>query len=243
MALDMWVVSSGGMITTGLNAVATVMQNDGWRTLVWIAELLGIIFCILTWLKSHDLKVMFFWGLTFVLVTTLLLTPKTTVVVNDLTAPQKIGRVDNVPMGLAIPLYLVTGTGYTIATLYEDVFHFPDERAYTKTGMLFATKLMQDSFTIESRDPVLSYNLVEYTKQCVVPDIMLNQKYSYQDVMESTDVQSVIFSKPSPLRGIMWRDVSGTSFMYCRDAAPRLKTLLNAQSNACLLYTSDAADE
>lgn len=231
MALDMWVVSSGGMITTGLNAVATVMQNDGWRTLVWIAELLGIIFCILTWLKSHDLKVMFFWGLTFVLVTTLLLTPKTTVVVNDLTAPQKIGRVDNVPMGLAIPLYLVTGTGYTLATLYEDVFHFPDERAYTKTGMLFATKLMQDSFTIESRDPVLSYNLVEYTKQCVVPDIMLNQKYSYQDVMESTDVQSVIFSKPSPLRGIMWRDVSGTSFMYCRDAAPRLKTLLNTQSN------------
>ncbi|MBK0035506.1 conjugal transfer protein TraG N-terminal domain-containing protein [Erwinia sp. S43] len=232
MALEMWVASGGGMITMGLNAVATVMQNDGWKTLVWIAELLGIIFCILTWLKTHDLKVMFMWGLTFVLVTTLLLTPKTTVVVNDLTAPQTIGRVDNVPIGLAIPLYLVTGTGYTLATLYEDTFHFPDERAYTKTGMLFASKLMQDSFTIESRDPVLSYNLVEYTKQCVVPDIMLNQKYTYQDVMESADVQSVIFSKPSPLRGIMWRDTSGANFMYCRDAAPRLKTLLQAQSNA-----------
>ncbi|MDF7630757.1 conjugal transfer mating pair stabilization protein TraG [Erwiniaceae bacterium L1_55_4] len=231
MALDIWVVSAGGMITMGLNAVATMMENGGWRTTVWVAEMLGIVFCIFTYLRSHDLRTMFGWGLTFALVTAVLLTPRVTVVVNDLTAPDTIGRVDNVPVGLALPLYLITGTGYTMTTAYEDIFHFPDERAYTKTGMLFASKLMQDSFTIESRDPVLSYNLVEYTKNCVVPDIMLNHKYSTQDVMESEDVQSVIFSNPSPLRGVYWRDASGTTFMFCRDAAPKLKTLMTAQSN------------
>lgn len=232
MALDIWVVSAGGMITMGLNAVATMMENGGWRTTVWVAEMLGIVFCIFTYLRTHDLRTMFGWGLTFVLVTAVLLTPRVTVVVNDLTAPDTIGRVDNVPAGLALPLYLITGTGYTMTTAYEDIFHFPDERAYTKTGMLFASKLMQDSFTIESRDPVLSYNLVEYTKNCVVPDIMLNHKYSTQDVMESEDVQSVIFSNPSPLRGVYWRDASGTTFMFCRDAAPKLKTLMTAQSNS-----------
>ena len=231
MALDIWVVSAGGMITMGLNAVATMMENGGWRTTVWVAETLGIVFCIFTYLRTHDLRTMFGWGLTFVMVTAVLLTPRVTVVVNDLTAPDTIGRVDNVPVGLALPLYLITGTGYTMTTAYEDIFHFPDERAYTKTGMLFASKLMQDSFTIESRDPVLSYNLVEYTKNCVVPDIMLNHKYSTQDVMESEDVQSVIFSNPSPLRGVYWRDASGTTFMFCRDAAPKLKTLMTAQSN------------
>ena len=231
MALDIWVVSAGGMITMGLNAVATMMENGGWRTTVWVAEMLGIVFCTFTYLRTHDLRTMFGWGLTFVMVTAVLLTPRVTVVVNDLTAPDTIGRVDNVPVGLALPLYLITGTGYTMTTAYEDIFHFPDERAYTKTGMLFASKLMQDSFTIESRDPVLSYNLVEYTKNCVVPDIMLNHKYSTQDVMESEDVQSVIFSNPSPLRGVYWRDASGTTFMFCRDAAPKLKTLMTAQSN------------
>ncbi|MFE0587843.1 conjugal transfer mating-pair stabilization protein TraG [Pantoea vagans] len=231
MALDIWVVSAGGMITMGLNAVATMMENGGWRTTVWVAEMLGIVFCIFTYLRTHDLRTMFGWGLTFVMVTAVLLTPRVTVVVNDLTAPDTIGRVDNVPVGLALPLYLITGTGYTMTTAYEDIFHFPDERAYTKTGMLFASKLMQDSFTIESRDPVLSYNLVEYTKNCVVPDIMLNHKYSTQDVMESEDVQSVIFSNPSPLRGVYWRDASGTTFMFCSDAAPKLKTLMTAQSN------------
>ncbi|MFZ4214778.1 conjugal transfer mating-pair stabilization protein TraG, partial [Pantoea endophytica] len=105
------------------------------------------------------------------------------------------------------------------------------ERSYTKTGMLFASKLMQDSFTIDSRNPVLTYNMGEYAKNCVVPDIMLNNKYSMQDVMESEDVQAQILSNPSPLRAVYWRDATGTTFMVCRDAAPRLKTLLTAESN------------
>ncbi|WP_416414394.1 conjugal transfer mating-pair stabilization protein TraG [Pantoea sp. App145] len=232
MALDIWVVSAGSMITLGLNAVATLMQNGGWRTVLWIAELLGVLLCAFTYIRSHDLKVMFAWGLTFTLVTALLLTPKVTVIVNDLTAPENIGRVDNVPVGLAAPLYLITGIGYTLATTYEDTFHFPNERAYTRSGMMFASKLMQDSFTIDSRDPVLAFNLVEYTKNCVVPDIMLNHKYSYQDVMESGEVQAVIFSQPSPLRGVYWRDASGSAFMFCREAAPKLKALLQAESSS-----------
>ncbi|MGK3125860.1 conjugal transfer mating-pair stabilization protein TraG [Candidatus Pantoea formicae] len=232
MALDIWVVSSGGMITMGLNAVATVMENGGWKSTIWVAEMLGIAFCVMTYLRTHNMTAMFGWGLTFTLVTALLLTPKVTVVVNDLTAPDTIGRVDNVPVGLAIPLYLATGVGYTLTTSYEDIFHFPDERAYTKTGMLFASKLMQDSFTIDSRNPVLTYNMGEYAKNCVVPDIMLNHKYSMQDVMESEDVQAQIFSNPSPLRAVYWRDATGTTFMVCRDAAPRLKTLLTAESNS-----------
>ncbi|QHM74017.1 conjugal transfer mating-pair stabilization protein TraG [Mixta intestinalis] len=231
MALDIWVVSSGGMITMGLNAVATVMENEGWRNVLWVAETLGILVCLITYLRTHSLTTMFKWALTFVLVTALLLTPKTTVVINDLTVPDRVGRVDNVPVGLALPLFLTTSLSYTIATTYEDTFHFPDERSYSKTGMMFASRLMQDSFTIGSRNPVLTYNMGEYTKNCVVPDIMLNQKYSMQDVMMSENVQAQIFSNPSPLRAIYWRDATGTTFMVCRDAAPRLKRLIEAESN------------
>ncbi|WP_199257198.1 conjugal transfer protein TraG N-terminal domain-containing protein, partial [Pantoea sp. BAV 3049] len=111
MAIDIWVTSSGGMITMGLNAVAAMMSDSGWKSVMWIAEVLGILTCIYTYLKSHDLRVMFYWAFTFVIVTALLLTPKVTVVVNDLTAPDTIGRVDNVPLGLAAPLWIVTGTG------------------------------------------------------------------------------------------------------------------------------------
>ncbi|MDH8351517.1 conjugal transfer protein TraG N-terminal domain-containing protein, partial [Klebsiella pneumoniae] len=66
--------------------------------------------------------------------------------------------MDNVPVGLAVPLWMLTGLGYTIATGYEDFFHFPDERAYTKTGMLFASKLLDDSYTMVGENAVLQDN-------------------------------------------------------------------------------------
>lgn len=232
MALDIWVVNAGSLITLGLNAVASVMTTGSWRSVVWVAECLGILVCLSTYLRSHDLRVMFAWAVTFTLVTALLLTPTVTVVVNDLTEPGSTGRVDHVPAGLALPLWLITGVGYTLATGYEDMFHFPDERAYTRTGMLFAARLLQDSFTLDSRDPVLAFNLVAYTKNCVVPDVMLNHKYSYQDVMASADAPSVIFSHPSPLRGLYWRDATASTFLFCQDAAPRLRSLLQAESRA-----------
>lgn len=62
MALDIWVVSSGGMITMGLNAVATVMENGGWKSTIWVAEMLGIAFCVMTYLRTHNMTAMFGWG-------------------------------------------------------------------------------------------------------------------------------------------------------------------------------------
>ena len=85
MGLDIWVVSSGEMIAMGLNAVAALLNSGGWSSVLWIAETIGILCCVVMYLKTHDLRGMFAWGFTFVLVTALLLTPKVSVVVNDLT--------------------------------------------------------------------------------------------------------------------------------------------------------------
>jgi conjugal transfer mating pair stabilization protein TraG len=230
MTLDIWVVSSGSMITMGLNAIAVLMSSDTWRTLLWMAETLGVLACVGMYLKTHDLRGMFAWGFTFVIVTALLLTPRVTVVVNDLTRPDRIDRVDNVPLGLATPLWLLTGVGYSVATGYENVFHFPDERAYTKTGMLFASKLMQDSFVMKGKNGVLQDNLNEYIKNCVIPDIQLNRKYTVEDVMKSGDISSLIFSQPSPLRGVYFQNGTASDFMLCIDAAPKLKTALESES-------------
>lgn len=230
MTLDIWVVSSGSMITMGLNAIAVLVSSDTWRTLLWMAETLGVLACVGMYLKTHDLRGMFAWGFTFVIVTTLLLTPRVTVVVNDLTRPDRIDRVDNVPLGLATPLWLLTGVGYSVATGYENVFHFPDERAYTKTGMLFASKLMQDSFVMKGKNGVLQDNLNEYIKNCVIPDIQLNRKYTVEDVMKSGDISSLIFSQPSPLRGVYFQNGTASDFMLCIDVAPKLKAALESES-------------
>lgn len=114
--------------------------------------------------------------------------------VNDLTRPERIDRVDNVPVGLAVPLYLLTGLGYTLATTYEDFFHFPDERSYSKTGMMFGSRLIQDSFVMAATDPELQSNFNEYVKNCIIPDAQLNHKYSLEAVMHSSEMANIIFS-------------------------------------------------
>ncbi|WON75535.1 conjugal transfer mating-pair stabilization protein TraG [Serratia sp. UGAL515B_01] len=230
MVLDIWVVTAGAMITMGLNAVAVLVSSDAWRTLFWIAETLGVLVCVAVYIRTHDLRGMFAWGFTFVVVTALLLTPRVTIVVNDLTRPDRIDRVDNVPVGLAAPLWLLTSIGNSVATSYENVFHFPDERAYTKTGMLFASKLMQDSFVMKGQNTLLQDNLNEYIKNCVIPDIQLNRKYTVEDVMKSGDISSIIFSQPSPLRGIYFQNGAASDFMQCFDVAPKLKAALESES-------------
>lgn len=234
MVLDSWFISGGDMVSQTLNAVAAMVNHKTWGTLLYLAETLGILACIITYIKTHDLRGMFAWGFTFVCVTALLLTPKVTVVVNDLTRPDKINRIDNVPLGLATPLWLLTGIGHSVATFYDDFFHLPASVAYSKTGLMFGQKLMQESLTFHSHSPEINANFSEYVKNCVIPDIQLNHKYSLSELVNSRDIYQLIFAKPSPLRGIYYQgwgshNSSGVTsqFMTCQEATVKLKALLN----------------
>lgn len=234
MVLDTWFISGGDMVTQALNAVAAMVNHRTWGGLLYLAETLGILTCVMTYVKTHDLKGLFAWGFTFVCVTALLLTPKVTVVVNDLTRPDKINRVDNVPVGLATPLWLLTGIGHSAAIFYDDFFHLPESVAYSKTGLMFGQKLMQESLTFHSHNPEINANFSEYVKNCVIPDIQLNHKYSLSQLLHTRDIYSLIFSKPSPLRGIYYQgweaentEGARSQFMTCQQATVKLKNLLN----------------
>ncbi|PAV09737.1 hypothetical protein CBG25_02785 [Arsenophonus sp. ENCA] len=234
MVLDTWFISGGDMVTQTLNAVAAMVNHRTWGGLLYLAETLGILTCVMTYVKTHDLKGLFAWGFTFVCVTALLLTPKVTVVVNDLTRPDKINRVDNVPVGLATPLWLLTGIGHSAAIFYDDFFHLPESVAYSKTGLMFGQKLMQESLAFHSHSPEINANFSEYVKNCVIPDIQLNHKYSLSQLLNTRDIYSLIFSKPSPLRGIYYQgwepentEGARSQFMTCQQATVKLKSLLN----------------
>lgn len=96
--------------------------------------------------------------------------------------------------------------------------------------MLFASKLLEDSYTMVGENAVLQDNFNEYIKNCTIPDIQLNHKFTINDVMRSTDVATLIFSKPSPLRGIYYQTENGADFLTCADAVPRLKAAMEADS-------------
>ncbi len=76
------------------------------------------------------------WVAVFVLIS-LLVNVRTSVQIIDNSDLVKVHRVDNVPVGLAMPLSLTTRIGHAMVASYEMIFTQPDSVTYSKTGMLF----------------------------------------------------------------------------------------------------------
>ncbi|MEL2555566.1 conjugal transfer protein TraG N-terminal domain-containing protein, partial [Escherichia coli] len=63
----------------------------------------------------------------------------------------------------------------------------------------------------------------------VMGDIYLNHKYTLEELMASADPYTLIFSRPSPLRGVY---DSNNNFVTCKDASVSLKDKLNLDTQS-----------
>lgn len=113
------------------------------------------------------------------------------------------------------------------------IFSLPDSVTYSKTGMLFGSNLIAKSTDFLSQNPEITTLFSDYVQNCVMGDIFLNHKYSFEELMESADPYSLIFSQPSPLRQVpnnsykfLEKDYIGTTFISCQVAATELKQRL-----------------
>lgn len=231
--LEVTVLYGVDIVYQTFQAVAAIMQNDGWKTLLLIAETFGILVCTTKYIKTHDLRTFFGWLLTFALVSAMLLTPTRSVVIRDMATPMVVKKADNVPVGLAVPFWLATEIGNGTSRMYDMFFAQPDEFKYSKTGLLFGHKLLEDSYTLGIKNPEFNMNFGQYTINCIIPDMQLNQKYSIPDLFNDTKVYDKIFANASPVRGVIYKFPSSTKpqYMTCKDAAARLKPILEQEAS------------
>ncbi|MDN0914313.1 type-F conjugative transfer system mating-pair stabilization protein TraN [Escherichia coli] len=164
----------------------------------------------------------------FVLIS-LLVNVRTSVQIIDNSDLVKVHRVDNVPVGLAMPLSLTTRIGHAMVASYEMIFTQPDSVTYSKTGMLFGAELVSKSTDFLSRNPEIANLFQDYVQNCVMGDIYLNHKYTLEELMASSDPYTLIFSRPSPLRGVY---DSNNNFVTCKDASVSLKDKLNLDTQS-----------
>ena len=85
-------------------------------------------------LKTRDPMAFARWFLGYVLFVNLVLLPKTSVLIDDISA-QNPKLVDNVPVVFALSASLVTTIGYGLAQSYDALLTMPDDLQYTKTGL------------------------------------------------------------------------------------------------------------
>ncbi|TCT28870.1 conjugal transfer mating pair stabilization protein TraG [Providencia alcalifaciens] len=224
-----YVLGGGEYMMNVFNGVAALIGSDSWTSMYRIALTLSGVAVMVSFMKAHDPKELLKFVAVMVIMSSILLVPKHTVHIIDRTNPTGVYLVDNVPVGLAVPARFITSIGTSLTEAYETVFHTPDAMTYSKTGMLFGADLVGNVSDILSVDGDLAELMGLYTKNCVIGDILINHKYSFQELMNSRDPYTLIFQKPSPLRGIIVPNgnsaavgsngVAQSGFWTCEDMA------------------------
>ncbi|KNC28452.1 hypothetical protein FF38_14261, partial [Lucilia cuprina] len=174
-----------------------------WDSMFRIVFLISAMTFFVVYIRGHDPKEILKFAAVSILISSVLLVPKRTVQVIDRTDPTGVYLIDNVPLGLAVPARFISSIGTSLTELYETVFHTPNSLSYSKTGMLFGADLVGNMSDIMTVNGDLAELMGMYAKNCVIGDILINHKYSFQELMNSRDPYTLIFKNPSPLRGVM----------------------------------------
>ncbi|MEH4297744.1 conjugal transfer mating-pair stabilization protein TraG [Enterobacter ludwigii] len=225
---EVYVIAGGEWLRNNLNAIAAFMGTRTWDSIEKIALTLSVLAVAVMWVQRHNVMDLLGWVAVFVLIS-LLVNVRTSVQIIDNSDLVQVHRVDNVAVGLAMPLSLTTRIGHAMVASYEMIFTQPDSVTYSKTGMLFGAELVSKSTDFLSRNPEIANLFQDYVQNCVMGDIYLNHKYTQEELMASADPYTLIFSRPSPLRGVY---DSNNNFLTCKDASVSLKDKLNLDTQS-----------
>ena len=220
-AYEIYVISNAHLFREGLNAIALFCNSTGFNAATYMGALLGIVVTAIAYVKNHDPLVFLKWFVVYFLVFNVLLGVKETVIViNTSDASQAPLFIDNVPLGIAIPAHIITAIGYDFGNDLETAFSTPGALAYNQTGMMFGSNLFRLSLASHLDNSSIMNEMNAYVRSCVVGDMLINHKYSINDLLNTTDIWALMSSNPSPIRGIFIHGVFNT----CQQATLDLNT-------------------
>lgn len=224
--LEIYTIAGGDWLRGNLNAIAAFMGTGTWSSIEKMCIAFSVLIVATSWVKKHNIMDLLGWVFSLTLVS-MLVVIRTPVQIIDYSNVAQVYKVDNVPIGLAIPASLTTRVGNALVQSYEMIFSLPDSVTYSKTGMLFGGNLVAKSTDFLSQNPEITTLFSDYVQNCVMGDIFLNHKYTFEDLLNSSDPYTMIFSNPSPLRGVFDKN---NQFRTCEEASRDLKSALALDS-------------
>lgn len=227
---------NGEVVQAVFNGVAMISGSTMMGGAMQAAALFGFLVALSVAVFKLDLResftylfvVGFFWmGM---------IVPKTTVLITESGGYGYTGRqytVSNVPVGLAYMGYFVSSFGQSITRKAEQVNHLPDDLNYSRTGMLFGTRLLENIREARIPDAQLTQDWALFMNQCSFFDMNLYHFYNVQDLAQSADIlatlthtNQALFTNVSQIasrRGNMLQYNGKSKTMTCNEAAKELK--------------------
>jgi conjugal transfer mating pair stabilization protein TraG len=245
--LPIQLFSNGAVARDVINAIATFFHSDSFTELLWMSIVIGLVCTWARYLCTRDHQGLLKWLLVYIAVPLFLINTTRNVQILDASEPGVAYSVDNVPVGVAAPAYLGTSYMMGMARAIETIFHTPDDQAYSRTGLLFGSRLYRLSNRIGIQDAELKDWWSQYLRNCIRKDITINSKYTWNDFATAPDIFTFLANNhPSPVRRIA---MSWDNYVTCQDALPIIQQRFDDEVKKSLsllasrIYGSKAAQQ
>ena len=207
--LEVFTVGGGEYLVNTFNAVAAWSGGGGYRSLLRVVMVMGLIYSLLVVAFTMNFRVWMNWFLQSTAIYLCLMVPTIDVKVTDRINPSLApATVANVPLGLGVLASFTTQIGDWLTRTAETVFVMPSELNYSTNGMVYGARLFDATRNFVIRDAEFSTNLEEHFKKCVFGDVMLYRK-SLTVLAQSKDLWAEI-GPGSEARSQEWLERPGT---------------------------------
>jgi len=232
--MEIFTIGGGEYIVNVFNAVSAWTGGGGFRSLLRVVMVMGLIYTLLIVAFSLNWRAWLNWFLGATLMYGALIVPTTTVKVTDRLNPSLApATVANVPIGLAMIASVTSTAGDWLTRTAETVFVMPSSLQMSTNGMIYGARLWDRTQDFRIRDPRISANLEEYYKQCLFYDILLGFK-SFDAIANSQNIL-VDVGPGSPARGMKWIPETGSpSILTCQDGYFNLVNGVNSYTDVAL---------
>lgn len=233
--VEVFTIGGGEYIVNVFNAVAAWTGGGGYRALLRVVMVLGLIYTLLSVAFTLNFRVWMNWFIGSTLIYSCLMVPTVSVQVTDRVNPSLApATVANVPLGLGVIASFTSQVGDWLTRTAETVFTMPSQLNYSTNGMVYGSRLLDATRNFQIRDAEFATNLSAHFKNCVFGDIMLGQK-SMTDLATAKDLWATL-SPGSAARSQPWIERVGasttSSIVTCRQAYGMLDELWHTMIEA-----------
>ena len=226
--LEVFTVGGGEYLVNTFQAVASWGGSGGYKSLIRVVMVMGLIYALLVTAMNLDWRVWFRWFLQSTLIYSCLMVPTVTVKVTDRVNPALApANVAGVPLGLGVMASFTSQVGDYLTRTAETVFAMPAQLQYSNGGIIYGARLWDKAMTFQVKDPVFRGNLDNYMKQCLYYDILLGTA-DITALSQSTDLWTDIGATAAVNRGILYTQLDGGVYenvgMTCQQAWNALNT-------------------
>ena len=157
-----------------------------------------------------------------------LLVPKADILVVDRISGKK-DIVSGLPYAFVLPVGILEAVGAGITSLFEQAFARVGSMAYKDYGLIFGQRLVQESKDWRINNPEFARNMNIFLKRCVVLEAMIGNRFTPEDVFNSSDMFRLVTENAGTFRQVDFRIKKKLNRLNCKEAGVALKDYLKPE--------------